>query len=225
MHDDWIGCKAQSTACSNRTTLCLKRGGTRTTEARAVHARAFDEVLRGARRRSEGVESDDACRHPALTRSRANPQFNETTLRLRLASKGIAYVVMPDLGGRRGKSKTADPSRNAGWRVAAFKNYADTPELPVCSIAVTTPRVDVRHHVRRRRLVALPPSDRRRLRDHTSRGGAPHLYRDEGGLGDANTVCTCRSTTPHAALSRVTERSAVASAHAGFVRAIVSDVS
>ena len=65
-----------------------------------------------------------------FTRSRANPQFNASRLRSRLARADIDYVEMVDLGGRRGKSKTAPPERNAGWRVAAFKNYADYAETP-----------------------------------------------------------------------------------------------
>lgn len=65
-----------------------------------------------------------------ITRSRANPQFNRTTLARRLPRAGIRYVVLPELGGRRSRSKTADPARNAGWRVAAFHNYADHAETP-----------------------------------------------------------------------------------------------
>jgi uncharacterized protein (DUF488 family) len=63
-----------------------------------------------------------------ITRSRTNPQFNRASLVRRLPRAGIAYVVMPGLGGRRPRSKTADPMRNAGWRVAAFHNYADHAE-------------------------------------------------------------------------------------------------
>jgi uncharacterized protein (DUF488 family) len=65
-----------------------------------------------------------------FTRSRANPQFNEDVLGPRLERAGISYVVMSSLGGRRGRSKTAKRSRNAGWEVAAFKNYADYAETP-----------------------------------------------------------------------------------------------
>lgn len=65
-----------------------------------------------------------------ITRSRANPQFNRTSLARRLPRAGLRYVVMPGLGGRRSRSKTADPARNAGWRVAAFHNYADYAETP-----------------------------------------------------------------------------------------------
>jgi uncharacterized protein (DUF488 family) len=73
-----------------------------------------------------GVEVLADIRH--FTRSRANPQFNEEVLVDDLADAGVAYVALPDLGGRRGRSRTIDPARNAGWQVAAFKNYADYAE-------------------------------------------------------------------------------------------------
>ncbi len=63
-----------------------------------------------------------------ITRSRANPQFDRARLARRLPRAGIRYRVLPALGGRRPRSKTADPARNAGWRVAAFHNYADYAE-------------------------------------------------------------------------------------------------
>ena len=65
-----------------------------------------------------------------FTRSRANPQFNATALRRRLRRLGLAYVEMPDLGGRRGRSPDADPARNGGWTHRAFHNYADYAETP-----------------------------------------------------------------------------------------------
>jgi uncharacterized protein (DUF488 family) len=63
-----------------------------------------------------------------FARSRANPQFDASGLRRHLARAGIAYRRMPALGGRRGRSATADPARNAGWDHPAFKNYADHAE-------------------------------------------------------------------------------------------------
>lgn len=63
-----------------------------------------------------------------FTRSRANPQFNAAALRRKLPRDGIAYITMPALGGRRGRSKDADPERNAGWTNHSFKNYADHAE-------------------------------------------------------------------------------------------------
>lgn len=72
------------------------------------------------------VETLVDIRH--FTRSRANPQFDAAPLRRRLARAGIAYREMPDLGGRRGRDRTVDPARNAGWQHPAFKNYADYAE-------------------------------------------------------------------------------------------------
>ena len=86
--------------------------------------RTYDELVATLRGRDVVTLVD--IRH--FTRSRANPQFNAGTLDPRLARDGIAYHWIPALGGRRGRSRTADPSRNAGWKVAAFKNYADYAE-------------------------------------------------------------------------------------------------
>lgn len=54
--------------------------------------------------------------------SRRHPQFSGATMGERLATAGIAYVGMPDLGGRR---KAAPGSRNMAWRNASFRGYAD----------------------------------------------------------------------------------------------------
>jgi uncharacterized protein (DUF488 family) len=72
-----------------------------------------------------------------FTRSRTNPQFNEAGLRRRLSRDGIAYVKLPDLGGRRGRTNDADPDRNAGWQVTAFKSYADYAETPAFTSALS----------------------------------------------------------------------------------------
>ena len=66
----------------------------------------------------------------SITRSRTNPQFDRARLTRQLPRRELAYAWMPALGGRRPRSKTADPARNAGWRVAAFHNYADYAETP-----------------------------------------------------------------------------------------------
>jgi uncharacterized protein (DUF488 family) len=88
--------------------------------------RSFDELVSVLR--AWGVTTLIDIRQ--FTRSRANPQFNAASLRRRLPRKQIGYVVMPDLGGRRGRAKDVDPDRNAGWTNAAFKNYADYAESP-----------------------------------------------------------------------------------------------
>jgi uncharacterized protein (DUF488 family) len=63
-------------------------------------------------------------------RSRTNPQFNIDVLPEALDAAGISYVQMAALGGRRGKSKSVGESVNAGWKVQAFRNYADYAETP-----------------------------------------------------------------------------------------------
>lgn len=54
--------------------------------------------------------------------SRRNPQFAPSAMAPALTGVGIAYLPMPDLGGRR--VARAD-SPNGAWRVAAFRGYAD----------------------------------------------------------------------------------------------------
>lgn len=54
--------------------------------------------------------------------SRRLPQFNAAALEEALAARGIAYLWIPALGGRR----HPDPaSVNLGWRHPAFRGYAD----------------------------------------------------------------------------------------------------
>jgi uncharacterized protein (DUF488 family) len=57
--------------------------------------------------------------------SRRYPHFNKEALAVSLAENGIEYIHLRDLGGRR--KPTAD-SINTGWRVAAFRAYADYME-------------------------------------------------------------------------------------------------
>ena len=58
----------------------------------------------------------------AFPASRRYPHFNSEPLAAALAARGIAYSHHPALGGRRGPSRT---SRNAAWRNAGFRGYAD----------------------------------------------------------------------------------------------------
>lgn len=54
--------------------------------------------------------------------SRRHPQFNDTVLAQSLATAGILYQPLPQLGGRR----TSRPdSINLGWKNAGFRGYAD----------------------------------------------------------------------------------------------------
>jgi uncharacterized protein (DUF488 family) len=50
------------------------------------------------------------------------PWFNRETLSRELPAHGIAYAHLPRLGGRRAPSPS---TKNAGWRVAGFRGYAD----------------------------------------------------------------------------------------------------
>ena len=54
--------------------------------------------------------------------SRRLPQFGSSALERALAEFGIGYCSLPALGGRRQPLKD---SPNDGWRVAAFRGYAD----------------------------------------------------------------------------------------------------
>jgi uncharacterized protein (DUF488 family) len=60
-----------------------------------------------------------------MPRSRTNPQFNQQSLPEALAPWQIGYEHIAELGGLRGKSRGAEPSPNALWRVRSFRNYAD----------------------------------------------------------------------------------------------------
>lgn len=57
--------------------------------------------------------------------SRRNPQFSGETMARALPGEGIAYVPMPDLGGRR---RPEPDSRNEAWRNTSFRGYADYME-------------------------------------------------------------------------------------------------
>lgn len=56
--------------------------------------------------------------------SRRSPQFGRDEMQQWLDRAEIDYVHLPELGGRRGR-QDVEPSINAGWRNASFKNYAD----------------------------------------------------------------------------------------------------
>jgi uncharacterized protein (DUF488 family) len=61
----------------------------------------------------------------SIPRSRTNPQFNQELLPGTLEPWQIGYEHIAELGGRRGKSRAAEPSPNIYWRVRGFRNYAD----------------------------------------------------------------------------------------------------
>ena len=57
--------------------------------------------------------------------SRKFPHFNRENLPASLAENNIEYIHLKNLGGRR---KVNPDSCNTGWRVAAFRGYADYME-------------------------------------------------------------------------------------------------
>lgn len=57
--------------------------------------------------------------------SRRFPYFYKEALEFSLPKNDIKYVHLPKLGGRR---KPLSNSHNSGWRVAAFRGYADYME-------------------------------------------------------------------------------------------------
>jgi uncharacterized protein (DUF488 family) len=61
----------------------------------------------------------DIRRHPG---SRRYPHFSSQSLAAALPERGIAYIHMPELGGRR---KPATDSPNTFWRNEQFRGYAD----------------------------------------------------------------------------------------------------
>ncbi len=63
----------------------------------------------------------DIRAHPG---SRNSPQYGREVMPGWLGRAGIDYLHLEELGGRRRKQPDAD-ERNAGWKNASFKNYAD----------------------------------------------------------------------------------------------------
>lgn len=61
----------------------------------------------------------------SLPGSRKFPWFDAGALAASLRNAGIDYMHEPRLGGRRKRSLPDDDSRNAMWRNASFRRYAD----------------------------------------------------------------------------------------------------
>jgi uncharacterized protein (DUF488 family) len=61
----------------------------------------------------------DVRRHPG---SRRMPQFGSSALQASLTRRGVEYLWLPGLGGRR---QPAVDSPNTAWRNASFRGYAD----------------------------------------------------------------------------------------------------
>jgi uncharacterized protein (DUF488 family) len=87
--------------------------------------RALDELI-GLLRENDIQRLADVRRYPGSNRY---PHFSRQSLAQSLASAGVEYVHIPELGGRR--QAEAD-SPNTAWRNAQFRGYADhmaTPEF------------------------------------------------------------------------------------------------
>lgn len=65
--------------------------------------------------------------------SRRFPHFNKEALKISLPENKIEYIHLVKLGGRR---KPRNDSHNTGWRVEAFRGYADYMETEDFSKAV-----------------------------------------------------------------------------------------
>lgn len=72
----------------------------------------------------------------SLPGSRAFPQYDAENLCQSLADAGVQYEHMAGLGGRR--KGAADDTRNALWRNASFRRYADYALTPAFADALQT---------------------------------------------------------------------------------------
>lgn len=80
--------------------------------------RSFEELV--GLLREHGVERlADIRRYPG---SRRYPHFSRDSLEVTLPAEGIAYLHVPELGGRR---KPRPDSPNTAWRNEQFRAYAD----------------------------------------------------------------------------------------------------
>jgi uncharacterized protein (DUF488 family) len=91
------------------------------TVGHSIHG--LDEFLRLLR--TYRVEQlADVRRYPG---SRRLPWFNREVLARELDAGGLLYLHLPSLGGRR---RPSPESPNSGWRVEAFRGYADHMASP-----------------------------------------------------------------------------------------------
>ena len=81
--------------------------------------RSFDELVRAL----EGHAITTLVDIRAFPMSRRMPHFNQESLEIGLPPRGIAYVWMKELGGRR--KKILQQSPNTALRNESFRNYAD----------------------------------------------------------------------------------------------------
>lgn len=80
--------------------------------------RSLDEFV--ALLRAHGIDSVADIR--AVPRSRRHPHFHTAALERSLPERGIAYALLPRLGGFR---RARNDSPNDAWRNQSFRGYAD----------------------------------------------------------------------------------------------------
>jgi uncharacterized protein (DUF488 family) len=90
---------------------------------------SVEDLLALVRRHGVGTIAD-VRRYPG---SRRHPQFGREALAAALAAAGVAYVWLPDLGGRR---RARPDSPHAAWRSDSFRAYADHMETPAFAAAL-----------------------------------------------------------------------------------------
>ncbi len=89
--------------------------------------RSLDDFL--ATLRAHGITAVADVR--SFPRSRRYPWFNGDALAKSLRDGKMGYVHLPQLGGRRPKSRTCAASdENAGWKEPGFRNFADYMQSP-----------------------------------------------------------------------------------------------
>ena len=71
----------------------------------------------------------------SLPGSRKFPQFNQEDLKISMPASGIAYIHLPNLGGRR---KVKKDTKNTRWNNPSFRAYADYMETENFKNAVVT---------------------------------------------------------------------------------------
>lgn len=96
-----------------------------------------------------------------LPGSNKYPQYNQEALQASLPASGIAYLHLPDLGGRR---RVHRDSHNTRWRNASFRAYADYMETDDFARGIVRLMDEAERqptaYLRRGRLVALSPLTR-----------------------------------------------------------------
>lgn len=89
--------------------------------------RSLDELV--AALKAHGIRTLVDIR--SFPMSRRLPHFNRESLEVELPTRGVSYIWMKELGGRRKKIRSDSP--NTGLRNDSFRNYADymlTTEFP-----------------------------------------------------------------------------------------------